>query len=250
VFASKGKCSVCKQGQVQCLCLANAIASVCVSNNTNLYIVQRQGRVLCRLGQEGMHWLVVQLPPQVGNAPLIPTYLLHPALHPPPTHTHTHTHSLAAAPRSTEDAMLLTYICAHPTLHFPPLLPSPVSTPRSTEEAEALRVLLEQQSESAAAAAAGGRVPPSGLLYLEPSRELSLQDLDTLDQTSPGKHDRAAAAAAMGVAAAKGGKPPRHGSAAAAAGPGGGVAARWGLRDNAAALSSSSGARCSSNEGR
>lgn len=83
--------------------------------------------------------------------------------------------------------------------------------PRSAEEAEALRVLLEQQS-----AGGGGFSGPLDFNQLmmpdgfdplmEPGTELSLQDLDRMDQGSPDhKQHRAATAAGAGAAGAKSG---------------------------------------------
>ncbi len=70
----------------------------------------------------------------------------------------------------------------------------------------------------------------SHMLFMEPGTELSLQDLDTVDQSSPDKHAphnrynsttaTAAAAAAVNVKAAA--KSPRRRTAAAAAAAGGG----------------------------
>jgi hypothetical protein len=70
-------------------------------------------------------------------------------------------------------------------------------------------VLLEQQNM-----AAGGIMGGASAFDLEPGTELSLQDLDRIDQGSPEKHAQAAAAAA---GAAKVNKSPRRGTTATAA---------------------------------
>lgn len=75
-------------------------------------------------------------------------------------------------------------------------------------------MLLEQQNM-----AAGGVMGGASAFDLEPGTELSLQDLDRIDQGSPEKHAQAAAAAAV---AAKANKSPKRGTTAAAAAAGSG----------------------------
>jgi hypothetical protein len=139
------------------------------------------------------------------------------------------------------------FLCFHPTCqrlwataHIGALTHTPSTCPplfrRSTEEAEALRVLLEQQN-----LAAGELGAP--VFVLEPGRELSLQDLDRAedrtDQGSPEKQHQQQPAAS-GAKATR--SPRRRTAAAAAAAAGGGSAGRkpgW-----------AAGAGSSSNSGR